>query len=155
MRMEKPLGMRLTIEGCLVESHRVGKGNLEQIVVTRGDDLQDFGKGRRFSGGQLGEAGQPGTMRAEQNLKRPDRPKWDERGEMVVGGQDALFALVLLSDVIRKQGALVLLEVITSAQQVPCQAHWECDRSPRPGYAGAGWTRPSPRLCSRRPAHSE
>ena len=100
MRMEHPFRMSLPIERSLMESHGVGEGYLEQVVVTCGDQFQDIGEGRRFGGGQLCEARQSRTMSAEQYLEGPDRPEWDEGGEVIVRRKDAVFTFVFLADVI-------------------------------------------------------
>src|SRR5687767_5382207 len=107
MGMKDPLGMRLAIEGSLVEAHRVREGNLEQVIIARGDELQDFSEGCYFGGGQLRKPGQSRTVGNDENFERPDRPKGDECGEMVVGSQEALLASLFLADVIDKQRALV------------------------------------------------
>ena len=56
MRMEHPFRMSLPIERSLMESHGVGEGYLEQVVVTCGDQFQDIGEGGRIGGGQFYEA---------------------------------------------------------------------------------------------------
>jgi hypothetical protein len=50
-------------------------------------------------------------MGAEQNLERPDRPKGNEGGEMVIGCQDAFLAFVLLRNHVPKQGAMMFIKV--------------------------------------------
>jgi len=55
MGVEQPFRMSLPIERSLMESHRVGEGYLEQVVVPCGDQFQDIGESRRFGGGQFRE----------------------------------------------------------------------------------------------------
>ena len=56
MGVEQPFGMGLAIERSLVEAHRIGEGDLEQVVVTYGDQFQELGEGGCFGGGQFCEA---------------------------------------------------------------------------------------------------
>src|SRR6266508_933849 len=111
MRMEYPFWMRLSIKWSLVKPHGIREGDFEQIVVTGSDRFQNLCQRGHFGGGQFRQAGQVGTMGTQENLEGPDCPKRNPRREMIIGGEDALFAFMLLGEDIGKQGPPVSVEI--------------------------------------------
>src|SRR5215207_6954956 len=99
MGVERPLRMSHPVERSLVEAHGIRKGNFEQVVVSSCNPLQDLRQRGHLGGCHFSQAGQPGTMRAHEDLERPDRPKWDQGSEMIIGSYDALIVLVFFGDV--------------------------------------------------------
>ncbi len=55
MGVQHPFGVIEAVIGGLVEAHRVGEGDFEQVVVANGDFLVNIGQGAPFGLAQGGE----------------------------------------------------------------------------------------------------
>ena len=102
MGVQDPFGMALAITRSLVETHRVGKGNFEQIIVARGDLFEGFRQVAHFRWGQFRQMGSR-AVGHQQYFERPDRPERHQGGKTGILENDAFLTAVFLGKVIQQQ----------------------------------------------------
>src|SRR5690348_3928156 len=106
VRVQMPFGMRRAVGGALVKTHRIGKGNLKQIVVANGDAAENVAKQRELSSGE-GRNGVDVSAADDDRFKRPHRPIRNQDHKGIVVADDSLFALELEAQVIAQQASSV------------------------------------------------
>ena len=106
--MEVPLRVGLAIGGALMKSLSVRESDLKQVIVTCGHALEDVSESGALTVRESGK--RPDVpLRQHHRLERPDRPKWNERAEVSILGDQSFTAAQL-------EGQIV------ASRQEPCVA---------------------------------
>src|SRR2546421_9777699 len=100
--MKVPLGMSSSVSGPLMEPHRVGERNAEEVVVSCSDAAQHFSQRVTLILTQLFYVGAVLT-REKYRFKRPHRPKRNEQHEALVLRDDTRPVCQLQPQVVTKQ----------------------------------------------------
>src|SRR5512146_2830158 len=111
MCMKVPLGMRRAIRWALMESHRVREEALEEIVVTRGDALQNIRKRSPFTICKFRETAEM-SLGEQQRFERPHSPEWHHDHEIVVLADDAFSQPSLEPSIIAQETTRVFVAIV-------------------------------------------
>src|ERR1700736_2145231 len=110
MRVEMTFGMIDAIGRRLVKAHRVREGNSENFVVSGSDAVKNVTQRSDFIGRVVLHASEVSAT-ADQNLKRPDRPKGHEPHETIVLIHHADLLPLLQCNVVAEKTTIMRLQV--------------------------------------------
>jgi hypothetical protein len=111
MRMQMPGRVGRTIGGALVEAERIGEWDLEQVIVACRQSLKDVRQTRAFLRRQVAESANVSAT-DDHRLEGPDGPEGNQRNEVIIGADEALFALEFERQVIGEQRATGCFQVV-------------------------------------------
>src|SRR5436305_10902516 len=89
MRVEVPLGVRFSVEGMLVEAHRIREGDIENAIVSRSDLPQQSAQLGNFRRLELRKRPQVPAA-THQSFEGPNRPKRHHGNKSIVRIDHAL-----------------------------------------------------------------